>query len=313
MEFLDGVKVGAVGTPQAPETDGPTIARRGADAVLKQILVHGLFHADPHPGNILILPGDVVAFLDFGIVGRVTRQMRERLAAAVQAIWRHDAERLAEIVVTVATPQQPVDMAELARDLEEILDAYGNVAIGDLSLADVFGSAAAAVSRHRLKFPADLLLLIKSLVTIEGVGRQLDPSFKMVQHAAPIVEQLANQEQSAAVIAVRVADAARDAMSVAQALPHDLAEITRKIRGDRLQIQFVHKNLDYFVREMDRASNRVSFAIVIGAIVIGSAVVVHAGIGPFTFGYPALGFGGFVMAGVLGIWLALGILGSGRL
>ena len=81
----------------------------------------------------------------------------------------------------------------------------------------------------------------------------------------------------------------------------------------RLQIQFVHKNLDYFVREMDRSSNRVSFAIVIAAIVIGSAVVVQAGIGPLTFGYPALGFGGFIMAGILGIGLALGILKSGRL
>ena len=313
MEFLRGVKVSAVGTRGAPGADGKVIARRGADVVLKQILVHGLFHADPHPGNILILPGDVIAFIDFGIVGRVNRQMRERLAAAVQAIWRHDPERLAEIVIAVATPQRPVDMAELARDLEEILDAYGNVAIGDLSLANVFAAAADAVSRHRLKFPADLLLLIKSLVTIEGVGRQLDPSFKMVQHAAPVVERLAEQEHSAGAIALRMADAGRDAIDIAQALPRNLAEIARKVRGDRLQIQFVHKNLDYFVREMDRSSNRVSFAIVIGAIVIGSAVVVHAGIGPLTFGYPALGFGGFVMAGILGVWLVLGILKSGRL
>ena len=253
MEFLRGVKVTALGTPAAPEANAKVVARRGADAVLKQILVNGLFHADPHPGNVLVLPGDVVAFIDFGIVGRVNRQMRERLADAVQAMWRHDPERLAEVVTAVATPQRPVDMAELARDLEEILDVYGNVAIGDLSLAHVFNAAAAAVSRHRLKFPADLLLLIKSLVTIEGVGRQLDPSFKMIEHAAPVVERLAEQEYSAAALALRVAQAGREAIDIAQALPRDLAEIARKVRSDRLRIQFVHTNLDHFVREMDRS------------------------------------------------------------
>jgi ubiquinone biosynthesis protein len=239
--------------------------------------------------------------------------MRRRLAGAVQAMWRHDAERLAEIVVEVATPQQRVDIAALGRDLEEILDTYSNVAIGELSMGDVFRAAADAVSRHRLKLPADLLLLFKAIATIEGVGRQLDPSFKMMAHAGPVVEKLAEQEFRAAALAVRAGDAGRDLLSVARKLPADLAEVARKVRSDSLQIQFVHRNLDYFVREMDRSSNRVSFAIVIGAIVIGSAVVVHAGSGPLAFGYPALGFAGFLIAGVLGIGLALGILRSGRL
>jgi ubiquinone biosynthesis protein len=137
MEFLDGVKVSAVGTPDAPGLDPQVVARRGADAVLKQILVHGLFHADPHPGNILVLPGNVVAFIDFGIVGRVNRQLRRRLADTLLAVGQRDADRLAEIVVAVATPIRPVHQHELARDLEEMLDAYADVPLGDLSLGDV--------------------------------------------------------------------------------------------------------------------------------------------------------------------------------
>jgi ubiquinone biosynthesis protein len=313
MEFLDGVKLSAVGSEAAPDLDPRVVTRRGADVVLKQILVHGLFHADPHPGNILVLPGNVLAFVDFGIVGRVNGQMRDHLAETILAVGRHDADRLAEIVVAVATSLRPVDMSELARDLEEMLDVYADVTLGDLSLREVFASITDAMSRHRLKLPADLLLLIKAVTTMESVGRQLDPSFKMVENAAPLVEALVEQKHRPGALALRTADAGREVLSALRTLPANLAEITRKTRSDGLQIQFVHRNLDFFIREMDRSSNRLSFAIVIAAIVIGSSLMVHAARGPFAFGYPVVGVAGFITAGLLGIGLAIGILRSGRL
>jgi len=312
-EFVDGVKVSLVGTDQAPDLDPKLVAQRGADVLLKQILVHGLFHGDPHPGNILVLPGNVVALIDFGIVGRVNRQMRERLGETILAIGRHDAERLAEIVVGVATPLKPVDMTELARDIEEMLDVYAGVSIGDLSLGEALAAVTDAMSRHRLKLPADLLLLIKAVTTIEGVGRRLDPSFKIVEHAAPLVEGLIAQKHSPAMLALRSAEAGRDVLSALRTLPISLAEITRKTRMGGLQIQFVHRNLDTFIREMDRSSNRLSFAIVIAAIVIGSSVMALAAVGPQALGYPVFGLVGFIAAGVLGIGLAIGIVRSGRL
>ena len=313
MEFLAGVKVTAVGTDEAPTLDPRLVARRGADVVLKQVLVNGLFHADPHPGNILVLPGNVVALVDFGIVGRINRQMRERLGEVILAIRRHDADRLAEVVIDVATPLRPVDMTELARDIEEMLDVYADLSLGDLSLGQLFGSITDAMSRHRLKLSADLLLLIKSVTTIESVGRQLDPSFKIADHAAPFVEALIEQQHSPGALALRTADASREMLSAFRSLPGNLAEIARRARSDSLQIQFVHRNLDYFIREMDRSSNRLSFAIVIAAIVVASSVMVHAAAGPQAFGYPLLGLAGFVAAGVLGLGLAVGILKSGRL
>jgi ubiquinone biosynthesis protein len=313
MDYLDGVRVSAVGTPNAPSTDPALVARRGADAVLKQILVHGLFHADPHPGTILVLPGNVIGFVDFGIVGRVNRRVRERLADAIAAVAQRDTDRLAEIVLSLTSVQRPVDVSLLTRDLDEMLDVYGNVSLGDLSLAEVLSSVVDVVSRHRLKLPADLLLLVKAIATIEGVGRQLDPSFKMVEHAAPFVEQLTREKLSPAALARRAAHAGHDALTLARSLPRDLATVVRKAGTDGLQIQFVHRNLDFFVREMDRSSNRLSFAIVIAAIVIGSAVVMQAGIGPARYGVSLVGLAGFVIAAVLGIGLAIGILRSGRL
>ena len=313
MEFLDGVKVSAVGTDAAADLDPQLVARRGADAVLRQILVNGLFHADPHPGNILILPGGVVAFVDFGIVGRINREMRESLADTIMAIHARDANRLAEIVVSVATPLRPVDLPELSRDLEEMLDVYANLSLGELSMSALFGSITETMARHRLKLPADLLLLIKSVTTIEAVGRQLDPAFKIVEHATPLVVALIEQKHSPAVLARRTADAGREVLSALRTLPANVAAIARRIRADGMQIQFVHRNLDFFVREMDRSSNRLSFAVVIAAIVISSSIVVHAAVGPNVLGYPVLGLAGFITAGVLGIGLAIAILRSGRL
>ena len=313
MEFLDGVKVSAVGTSTAPDLDPRLVAERGADAVLRQILAHGLFHADPHPGNILGLPGNIVAFVDFGIVGRVDRQMREMLAETILAIGRRDAGRLAEIVVSVATPLRAVDMTALSTDLAEMLDLYTDVSLGDLSLRAVFGSITDAMSRHRLRLPADVLLLIKSVSTIEAVGRQLDPSFRIVEHATPFVESLIEQKRSPGALASRAAGAGRDVLHALRSLPGNLAEIAGRARTEGLQIQFVHRNLDHFIREMDRSSNRLSFAIVIASIVVGSSVMVHAAVGPQVFGYPLLGLVGFLTAAILGIGLAIGILRSGRL
>ena len=115
--------------------------------------MNGLFHADPHPGNILVLPANVVVFVDFSIVGRVNREMRERLADTILAIGRLDAERGASIVVDVATPLRPVTMPALTQDIHEMLDMYSDVPLGELSLGDLFTSITEAMSRHRLKLP----------------------------------------------------------------------------------------------------------------------------------------------------------------
>jgi ubiquinone biosynthesis protein len=313
MEYLDGVKVSAVGTVEAPDLDPTLVARRGADAVLTQILVHGLFHADPHPGNILVLPGSVVAFIDFGIVGRLDRAMRARLAEIVIAVHDRDAGRLAGIVLEVATPLRAVDRAELARDIEEMLDLHAGVPLGELSMRALFASITAAMARHRLRLPADLLLLIKAVTTIEAVGRQLDPAFEIVEYATPFVTALIAEKRGPASLARRTARAGRDALGALRTLPANVSEIARRVRSDGLQVQFVHRNLEFFVREMDRSSNRLSFAVVIAAILIGSSIVVHAGAGPQLHGYPVLGLAGFLAAGILGIGLAIGILRSGRL
>jgi ubiquinone biosynthesis protein len=313
LEYLDGVKVSAVAEGAVPGLDPVVVAARGADFVFRQILHHGLFHADPHPGNILVLPGNVVAFIDFGIVGRANKHLRHQLAHVILAIGKRDADKLASIVLEVAKPLRPVEMSALVSDLAEMLDLYADVPIGDLSLRDVLSSVTSTMARHRLQLPADVVLLIKAVSTIESIGRRLDPAFKIVEHATPHVDRLIADRRRPSAIVSRLSARGLDALHAFSGVPANLAAIATRVRREGLKVEFVHRNLDHFIREMDRSSNRLSFAIVIAAVVIGSSIMVHAGAGPVLLGYPALGLAGFLVAGFLGIGLAVGILRSGRL
>jgi ubiquinone biosynthesis protein len=313
MEYLEGSKISELAALGLDADDRKLIARRGADAMLAQILVHGFFHADPHPGNLLILPGLVVGFLDFGIVGHVDDQLRTALTRIVRAVSKRDADALARLAVEICRPPGDVDSRALSGDLAGLLELYRDLPLRELSMTEVLAEVVGTASRHHLRIPSNLMLLIKAVVTIEGVGRQLDPEFKIVEYAGPLAERLWRIETSPRAVARRVGARVQETVAAVERLPMYLDAIGRKMRDGRLELQFVHRNLDFFVREMDRSSNRLSFAIVIGSLVVGSSVVIQAGIGATIGGYPALGLAGFVIAGVLGIGLAIGIVRSGRL
>ncbi len=312
MEYMEGTRLQDV--VAAPEAfDARAIAARGALILLKQVLRHGLFHADPHPANVFILPDNAICLLDFGSVGRVDPRLRDALVRLLDAIVREDADRLAAAILAIGRPLTPLDRAQFARDLADLIDEYAGVALRDLSIAALLQDALAVMRRHRLQFPADLMLLVRAFVTVEGVGRRLDPTFNMLAHARPVVAGILRDRMAPTAVAGRVADTARGMAEALQTLPQDLMEVLGKARDDRLQIQFVHRNLEHFVQEMDRASNRLSFAVVIAALIVGSSFVLQRSAGPQLFGLPALGLVGFVAAAILGLWLAVGILRSGRL
>ncbi len=312
MEFMEGEKVvDALAGPRS--FDAGVVAASAGTLLLKQVLRDGLFHADPHPANIFILPGNVVCLLDFGSVGRLDRRLRDALARMVDAIVREDTERLAAAVLAIGRPLHALDDGQLRRDLADLIDGYAGSALRDLSLANLLQDSLSVMRRHRLQFPVDLMLLARAFVTVEGVCRRLDPSFNMVEQARPVIADILRDRLTPKALASRASEAGRDVAEALQTLPHDLMEIVAKTRGDRFQIQFVHRNLEHLVQVMDRASNRLSFAVVIAALIVGSSFILQRGAGPHLFGLPALGLVGFVAATVLGLWLAVGILRSGRL
>ena len=312
MEYVNGTKVlDALNGGAA--YDLRLIARRGAEVLLKQVLRDGLFHADPHPANVFVLPGNVVCLLDFGCVGHIDRTLREALATLLEGVVREDPEKLAQAILSIGKPLEPIDAGQFQRDIAELIDSYAGVQLDHLSISSLLQDAVATMRRYRLQCPSDLMLLVRAFVSVEGVGRRLDPAFNMIEHARPVVAGLLRDRLSPGAVASRVADMGRDMADALQALPRDLMQVVGKARDDQFKIQFVHRNLEHFVQEMDRSSNRLSFAIVIAALIVGSSLVLQRGTGPTLFGFPAVGLIGFVAAAILGLWLAIGILRSGRL
>ena len=312
LEYIHGTKVLDI-LPAKDGFDPSVVARRGGDLMLRQVLEHGFFHADPHPANIFVLPGNVICMLDLGNVGRLTPPLRAALASLVEGVVREDAERMARALLDIGRPLHPIDQRQLGRDLSELLDTYAGVTFRDLQIGPLLQEAVSVMRRYRLQFPADLMLLVRAFVTIEGIGRQLDPSFCLIDQARPVVMAILRERLRPSAVAARAGEVARDVGEALQALPRDLLEIVGKAKDDQLQIQFVHRNLEHFVHGLDRASNRLSFAIVIAALIVGSSFVLQQGTGPMLFGLPAFGLVGFIAAALLGLWLAVGILRSGRL
>lgn len=313
MEFLEGLKASELEAAGVGPYARTLIARRGADAILRQVLVHGFFHADPHPGNLLVMQDTVIGFLDLGIVGRLDEPLRRQLAHVIRAVWRRDAAELTTLALEITEPRGDVDARALTRDLAVLIDTYGNLSLKDLSVTDVLGDVVAVLSRHQLRVPAHLMLLVKALVTIEGVGRRLDPGFKMVEHAAPLAERLWRREFAPDVLTRTLAQSLEQTVHALRAVPRHLDVIGRKVRDGRLEIRFVHRNLEHFVVEMDRSSNRLAFAMIIAALIVGSSLIIQAGRGATAYGYPILGLIGFLVAAMFGIRLAIGIVRSGRL
>ncbi|OGS19293.1 MAG: hypothetical protein A2219_07550 [Elusimicrobia bacterium RIFOXYA2_FULL_50_26] len=313
MELISGIKISDIAAIEKAGLDRRKIAYNGSGAILRQIFLNGFFHADPHPGNMLVLSGNRIAFIDFGMVGRLTREMRARLADMLIFIVRKNIHELRESFLSLATAREAVNNSLFDYDLEDFVERYHGLPLKEinpgLALSGLFNLAA----RHSLIFPSDLLLLSKALITAEEVGRKMDPDFSMTARATPFIEQVRKERYSAEAMIAGGRRLATSLLRFAGMLPRELGEILHKIKQGTLKIEFEHMGLENLTGEIDRASNRLSFSLIIAGLVVSSSVIVHANRGPTYFGLPLLGLAGYIAAFALGIWLIISIIRSGHL
>jgi ubiquinone biosynthesis protein len=157
------------------------------------------------------------------------------------------------------------------------------------------------------------MLLAKALIIMEGVGLQLDPDFNMVTYMRPYVNRLVLERYNPKNVAMQAGRIVQSYSSLAKSLPNDIKEFLNRINRNQFKIDLEHRGLDKLATDLDRSSNRVSFAVIIGSLIVGSSLVMQIDKGPMLFGFPVLGLLGYSIAGMLGLWLAVGILRSGRL
>jgi ubiquinone biosynthesis protein len=313
MELVEGIKITDLPRLLEAGLDPQTIARNGANAILKQVLIHGFFHGDPHPGNIFILEGNKVCFLDFGMVGRIDEDLKFQLVDLLMAILQRNVEKVITLLLYSGDLTDEIDTRNLKRDLSEFIDDYYEIPLQEINAGRMLTEFIEILNCYRIKFPSDLMLLAKALITIEGIGRQLDPEFNMISHLKPFMETLLSDRITPASISREMVRTVQAYGALAKNLPRDLKEFINRVNRNKFKIDLEHRGLDRLITDLDKSSNRLSFSLLIAALIVGSSLIMQTEKGPLLLGFPVLGFLGYSIAGFLGLWLAIAILRSGRL
>lgn len=313
MEYIDGIKISNIDQLRAAGFDLKQLAQNGAKAFLDQVLDFGLFHADPHPGNIFVLPDSTLCFIDLGMVGHVDDDLRQQLTSLLLGIFKRDTDMLVTVMLAERDRSKEINTTRLKRELSEFIDDYYQVPLEHIDFFKLITEFIDLMRRHHIRFPADLMLFSKAMVTIEGIGRQLDPSFNLIEQIKPTAAELMQHRLSASHISKESSQIFRSYFDVIKSLPQEIKELLLRFNSNNFKIDLEHRGLEKLITDLDRASNRLSFSFIIGSLIIGSSLIIQTDTGPHLFGLPALGLLGYAFAAALGLWLALGILRSGRL
>lgn len=311
QERIEGIAGRKVDELDAAGLDRRLLARRGARAVLKMILEDGFFHADPHPGNVFYLPGNRIAFIDFGMVGRLNARHREQLTMLLFGLVRQQPERAVEVLLDWGGPVA-IDEDGLVTDIEAFTDQYRGVPLRQLQVGEMIGDVLAILRRHRISLPADLSLLVKAFISLEGMGRELDPDFDMASETVPVLDRLLSARFSGAAMLEHGWRGARQALALVAGLPDDLSRLLRAARRGKLELHVDVTQLRRFGNQLDRAINRLVVGLVIAALIIGSSIVMTVPGGPTLFGLPVFGLAGFAGAVAGSLWLFASLWRSER-
>ncbi len=313
MEYIDGIKASNLEKLTGGGYDLKKLARSGANLIMKQIFVYGFFHADPHPGNIFILPENVICYLDFGMMGRINQQERESFSDIVMQIVNRDEKKAADTLLNFTSFDKEPDRGELERDLSSLIDQHLFLPLKELQVGRLLNHFIELLTKHSLCLKPSLFMMMKALATADGLGRMLDPDFEIAKHAEPFVRRIQIDRFNPKRVASDMLDSGAEMVYLLKEVPRELRAILRQARQGKMTIEFQHRGLDPMLYNHDRTSNRIAFAIVLAALIIGSSLVVLSGIPPKWHEIPIIGLAGFIVAGFMGFWLLLLILRRGRM
>ena len=300
MEFIDGVKCSDLKKIEEKGLDRKKIAYNGAQLILKQVFDHGFFHADPHPGNLYVLEGNVIAPLDFGIVGRLSDEMREALEDILLAVIKKDVNKILRVFYQIGVISDEFDSQRLKADTFEFLDRYYKVPLNQLDVPSIINEMFELIRKHKIRFPADFTLLLKSLATVEGVGRMLNPEFNMIEIALPYGRKIIKKRRSIERQAKFLSALIEDYGQMIRSVPSDFVDILRKIKRGEAKVKLEHKNLEKLVSSLERTAKFISIALIIAALMISSSLLVQI---KSKILYHFLGMGGFIVAFIFTIFL----------
>jgi ubiquinone biosynthesis protein len=310
-EFIDGIKISETQQLEAAGLDRAEITRRGAHIMLRQVFEIGFFHGDPHPGNLFVLPDNVICLLDFGMVGSVDRQTREDFVELVDAVVHRHETRTAQVLLKLTTWDEKPDMRSFEKDVADFMGRHLYRPLKEIHFGRLLQHLLELASQNRLIIPPDIFLMMKTLAAVEGVARMLDPGFDIFATAAPFIKQVKIARFHPRRLTDDFLRLSTDLLEFVQQFPAELLDITRQVRQQKFVLAVELKGLTTMLETHDQISNRVSFAIIIAGLIIGSSIIVVANIPPLFYGISLIGIIVFIIGAVMGLWLLVAIIKKG--
>ncbi len=305
MEMMRGKILDAI--RDEPEETRARWASVTLRALTRQAMGDGFFHADPHPGNVLFLPEGKVALLDWGMVGRLTSNMRHALVDLLLAASERDSERVVNVLFRLSAKGRNVNTLAVEQEVLDILDLGLNTPCKDIHIGQLLQELQHAVDKYGLSFPPSLTMLGKAILTTEGLARVLSPEVNSITETAPLFKQLARERYSLRRGARTLRNMLTGFLDLQRSLPERLDILFKKLEQGEVSVRFKHENLEGIRATLDQASERLALAVILGALFVGSSLLITTGLHPLLFGYPALGVIGFLISGALGLFFAITI------
>jgi len=314
MELVEGIKVTDTDSLEGIGIDPKWVAKSGFDLLCEQIFEHRFFHADPHPGNIFALPDGRISFVDLGMMGSIAERDRKDFVDMIYYIVKEEEEKAALCILKLAKVENDnLDTDAFAKDMGDVIRTYFYGSLKDIKIKNLLNDIVALMSRHKVYFRENNYLLTKALITIEGVGKILDPDFNVAEEIKPFIMRFYKENFSLSAFLSSASELPKEVGDFLMQFPQDMKTIVEKMKSGKFKIEFRHMGLEEMEESIEKSANRLSISIIIASILIGSALLLLAKTPPMFFGIPILGLAGFVTAVGMGIVLIRSIYKKGRL
>lgn len=283
-------------------------------AFMSQYFEKNLFHADPHPGNLMVSNDGSIAMIDFGMVGYVTDELKKQLGGAVIALVKKDLDLFVDIFTDMGVISANCDLQSLRLSLFEIIDKYYGIPLKNIDMRKAFSDIMGVAREHDMILPRDFILLVKSFATVASIARTLDPDFNFVNIVPSFVQGLFREKFTVDNISRSATSSTWHVTNLIRHAPKEIRYILRKIISGNMQIVLKHKGLETLITDLDKSSNRLALSVILAATVIGSSMIMMGKIGPLIMGnISVLGIIGYLLATAMGFSLVIAIFRSGRL
>ncbi|MHA1830200.1 MAG: ABC1 kinase family protein [Candidatus Helarchaeota archaeon] len=296
MDFIDGIAISNLEELKRKKRNIVKALNYAYEAILKQIFEHGIFHGDPHPGNILVLKNNKIAFIDFGIIGRLDEKLKIKALKIFNAIIENDVDTIVKTFISMGLIEGSIDRVAFTNDIDELVGPLQYYSLKDIEVGKILQNTLNIAFKYKIKVPSALVLFGKTVVTLEGVGLRYNPNFRLIEQSKPILKRIVQRSHEPKKILKKVKKRATFYAELIEELPEYTSELFEKIKSGTLKIDIEDKDVRSLSLELEHSSGNLSLGLIVASLIVGASLLIRAG-------FVNTAFFGLGIAAILSFWL----------